>query len=113
MWHTPLRAALDGFVETALERVSGTVTVQLYKSVCQPVARTSPHTLYREDLATFGDDAVYDQKHAEGFIRLWGLPSEVHARVNGPSTGSVDEPADESRTLSRDRAAGSPAATGR
>jgi len=45
------------------------------------VARTSPFSLYREDLATFGEDAVYDQADATGFLRLWGLPTEVHGRV--------------------------------
>ncbi len=129
LWHAPLRTALDGFVEAALGRVSGAVTVQLYKGVCQPVARTSPYTLYREDLATFGDDAVYDHKHAEGFIRLWGLPTEVHARVNGPQVPAPEEPsvkpADERPDgaadprldggpmhRARNRAAGSPSAAG-
>jgi argininosuccinate synthase len=81
-WFSPLRQAFDGFVDVAQHTVTGTVRVKLLKGTCTVVGRTSPHSLYREDLATFGEDAVYNQKDAEGFIRLWGLPARVFAHVN-------------------------------
>ena len=81
-WFTPLRASLDAFVESSHRNVTGTVTVRLYRGSCLPVARTSPDSLYREDLATFGEDAVYDHADAGGFIRLWGLSSRVYAGVH-------------------------------
>ncbi len=81
-WFSPLREALDGFFEVAQRTVTGTVRVKLYKGACTVVGRTSPLSLYRQDLATFGEDAVYDHKDAAGFIRLWGLPTRVFAEVN-------------------------------
>jgi argininosuccinate synthase len=81
-WYTPLRDAFDGFVETAQRTVTGAVRVKLFKGNCMVVGRTSPHSLYRQDLATFGADAVYDQQDAGGFIRLWGLPGRVFAQAN-------------------------------
>ena len=81
-WHAPLREALDGFLDAAARTVTGTVTLRLHRGSCAPVARSSPWSLYREELATFGEDAVYDQADAGGFIRLSGLPARVHARVH-------------------------------
>ncbi len=69
--------------------MTGTVTLRLYKGGCLPVARSAARSLYREELATFGDDAVYDQTDAAGFIRLWGLPTRVHAAVHGPAGAAV------------------------
>ncbi len=87
LWYSPLREALDGFLDEALATVSGEVTVRLYKGHAMAVARTSPHSLYREDLATFDADAVYDQADAAGFIRLWGLPSGIAHRVRQSAIG--------------------------
>jgi len=81
-WFSPLRQAFDGFVDAAQRTVTGTVRMKLFKGTCTVVGRASPHALYRQDLATFGEDAVYDQKDADGFIRLWGLPTRVFAQVN-------------------------------
>lgn len=81
-WYAPLRQAFDGFVDAAQRTVTGTVRVKLFKGACTVVGRTSPHSLYRQDLATFGADAVYNQQDAEGFIRLWGLPTRVFAQAN-------------------------------
>ena len=81
LWYSPLREALDAFMVSVHETTTGEVTVRLYKGMAQPVARTSPHSLYREDLATFDEDAVYDQADAGGFIRLWGLPPSIAART--------------------------------
>ncbi|MCS7234613.1 MAG: argininosuccinate synthase [Armatimonadota bacterium] len=81
-WYSPLRAALDGFLEVSHRWVTGTVTVKLFKGSCVAVARSSPYSLYRHDLATFGEDAAYDQKDAEGFIHLFGLPTRVFTGVH-------------------------------
>ncbi len=95
-WHSPLREALDAFLVSSHRRVSGTVTMRLFKGSCLAVGRASPWSLYREDLATFGEDAVYDQGDAAGFIGLWSLPTHVWARVHDPqgldsSPGSAGE----------------------
>ncbi len=90
LWFSPLRQAFDAFLEKAHETVSGTVTVRLFKGSATPVARASRHSLYREDLATFGPDAVYDQADAAGFIRLWGLPSGIAHRVRETSGSMRD-----------------------
>jgi len=81
-WFTPLRTALDTFVESTQTRVTGTVRLKLYKGNIVPVGRKSPFSLYREDLATFAEDAVYNQKEAEGFINLFGLPGKVEALLH-------------------------------
>jgi len=78
-WFTPLRLAMDAFVDATQERVTGAVRLKLYKGNAIVAGRKSPYSLYREDLATFGEDAVYNQKEAEGFINLFGLPSKVEA----------------------------------
>jgi argininosuccinate synthase len=81
-WFSPLRQAFDGFVSSAQGVVTGTARLRLFKGTCVPVGRRSPNSLYREDLATFGEDAVYNQKDAEGFINLWALPGQVFAATN-------------------------------
>ncbi len=90
LWFSPLRESLDAFLGSVHEAVTGTVTLRLYKGSALPVARTSPFTLYREDLATFEEDAVYDQADAGGFIRLWGLPGEVAARARTSARAAVE-----------------------
>ena len=81
-WFTPLREALDAFVRQTQETVTGTVRLKLYKGSCTVVGRKSPHSLYREDYATFGEEDVYDQADAEGFINLFGLPLKVKALLD-------------------------------
>jgi argininosuccinate synthase len=81
-WFTPLREALDAFVRQTQETVTGTVRLKLYKGSCTVVGRKSPHSLYREDYATFGAEDVYDQEDAEGFINLFGLPLKVKALLD-------------------------------
>lgn len=78
-WFTPLRAHYDAFVRSTQVNVTGEVRVKLYKGQASAVGRRSSFSLYREDLATFGEDAVYNQQDAEGFIRLYGLPLKVQA----------------------------------
>jgi argininosuccinate synthase len=80
-WFTPLREHFDAFVKSTQVNVTGEVRLLLYKGNVIIVGRRSPHSLYREDLATFGEDTVYNQKDAEGFIRLYGLPLKVHALI--------------------------------
>ncbi|RKY78512.1 argininosuccinate synthase [candidate division KSB1 bacterium] len=81
-WFSPLREALDKFVDQTQQRVTGTVRLKLYKGNCIPVARKSPYSLYREELATFGQDQVYNQRDADGFINLFGLPLKIQGIIN-------------------------------
>jgi len=75
-----LREALDAFVENTQRDVTGTVTLSLYKGNVSVVSRHSENSLYRTDLSSFTMDDSYDQKDAEGFIRILGLPSRSRAR---------------------------------
>ncbi len=82
-WYTPLREALDAFMESTQNHLTGTVRLKLYKGSVTPAGVKSPYSLYREDLATFSQDEVYDQKKAEGFIDLFGLSMKVASEVHG------------------------------
>ncbi len=82
-WFTPLKEALDAFVDTTQRPVTGDVRLKLYKGNCIVTGRRSPHSLYREDFATFGEEDVYDQRDAAGFINLFGLPLKVRALIEG------------------------------
>ena len=77
-WFSPVREALSAFADEANKYVTGTVKLKLYKGNIIPAGMTSPYTLYSENLATF-DESDYDQKDAQGFINLWGLPTKVQA----------------------------------
>jgi argininosuccinate synthase len=79
VWFAPIREALDAFINVTQKYVTGTVTVSLYKGNIKVVSRKAKHPLYWEELATFDKDAVYNQKDAEGFINLFGLPTKVQA----------------------------------
>jgi argininosuccinate synthase len=81
LWFTPLREALDAFVETTQQNLTGTVTLSLYKGNVSIVSRKSEYSLYRTDLSSFTMGATYDQKDAEGFIRILGLPSRCRAQT--------------------------------
>jgi len=81
-WFHPLRVALQAFIDQTQLHVSGTVRLKLYKGSVIVAGRTSPYSLYREDFATFGQEDVYDQSDAEGFIHLFGLPMKVNALLN-------------------------------
>ncbi len=80
-WFTPLRAALDAFVDSTQQRVTGTVRLKVYKGQVTVAGRRSPYSLYDQELATFGADSVYKQSDAAGFISLFGLPVTVQARL--------------------------------
>ena len=78
-WYTPLREAMSAFVDKTQETVSGTVRLKLYKGNVIPAGVKSPYSLYSEELATFSEDEVYDQKDSAGFINLFGLPLKMRA----------------------------------
>ena len=79
LWFNPLREALDAFIDVTQKYVTGSVTVKLYKGNMQVVSRKAKQPLYWEELATFDKDEIYNQKDAEGFINLFGLPTKVQA----------------------------------
>ncbi|MBQ4345903.1 MAG: argininosuccinate synthase, partial [Oscillospiraceae bacterium] len=81
-WFTPLREALDAFVDKTQENVNGTVKLKLYKGNIITAGLTSPDTLYDEEVATFDEDEVYDQADSAGFINLFGLPIKVKAKLD-------------------------------
>jgi len=81
LWYTPLREALSAFVDSTQETVTGTVRMKLYKGNCTPAGAKSPYSLYDEDIATFAEDEVYNQKDSAGFINLFGLPLKVRAMM--------------------------------
>jgi argininosuccinate synthase len=81
LWFTPLREALDAFVESTQKNMTGTVTLSLYKGNVSVVSRESEYSLYRTDLSSFTMGNEYDQKDAAGFIRILGLPSRSRARM--------------------------------
>jgi len=81
-WFTPLREALSAFVDKTQERVNGKVKLKLYKGNIIKAGVWSDYSLYSEEIATFGEDDVYDQSDAKGFINLFGLPIKVQAQVD-------------------------------
>ncbi len=80
-WYTPLREALSAFVSKTQEHVTGKVRIKLYKGNMIKAGAWSDWSLYSEEIATFGEDNVYDQKDSKGFVNLWGLPISVQAAV--------------------------------
>lgn len=80
MWYSPLKEALDGFVETTQKLVTGDVRLRFFKGSCVTVGRRSPYSLYDYNLATYDEADTFDHKAAKGFIDLWGLPTKVWAR---------------------------------
>ena len=80
-WFTPLREGLSAFVDKTQETCTGTVRMKLYKGNCMPAGAKSPYTLHDMEIATFEADEVYNQKDAEGFINLVGLPIKVRAQM--------------------------------
>jgi argininosuccinate synthase len=101
MWFSPLREALDAFASATQGPVTGTVRLKLYKGNIIPVGRKSEFSLYREDFATFGQEDVYDQSDAEGFIHLYGLPLKVRALNKLPVSG-LDMPKPDYSRFKRD-----------
>jgi argininosuccinate synthase len=90
-WFHPARAALDALFAAATRFVTGEVRVRLHKGSATALAATSPHSLFSEDLATFGQSARFDHADSHGFVKLYGLPGAVAAKVQGaPGGGRTD-----------------------
>jgi argininosuccinate synthase len=83
LWFSPLRTALDGFVDATQSVVNGSVTLKLYKGNITVAARTSPNSLYDTGLATYTTEDVFDHRASEGFIKIFSLPLKTYHRVNG------------------------------
>ncbi len=87
LWFSPLRSALDAFINETQKSVSGTVTVKLFKGSVSVGGRSSPHSLYNPQLATYTEEDTFDHKASEGFITIYGLPVktyyQVHTKTNG------------------------------
>ncbi|MBY7025475.1 MULTISPECIES: argininosuccinate synthase [Clostridium] len=81
LWFTPLREALSEFIKKTQETVTGEIKLKLYKGNIVNAGMTSPYSLYSEEYATFGEDAVYNQNDSAGFITLYGLPTVVKAKM--------------------------------
>ncbi|MGE3174037.1 MAG: argininosuccinate synthase [Planctomycetota bacterium] len=84
-WFHPARTALDALFLDATKHVTGEVRVRLFKGTATAVSATSPHSLYSDDLATFGHSAAFDHADSYGFVKLYGLPGAVAAKVQGAS----------------------------
>ncbi len=74
LWYTPLKEALDKFIDETQKNVSGVVRLKLHKGNCAVAGRKSPNSLYKKELATYEEGDVFDQSLAKGFIEIWGLP---------------------------------------
>jgi argininosuccinate synthase len=87
LWFSPLRAALDAFVDSTQRHVTGEVRLAFSPGTCTVVGRRSDASLYDLSLATYGSEDAFDQRHAEGFVKLWGLPLKVwSAKQGGPES---------------------------
>ena len=74
LWYSPLKEALDSFVDSTQKHVSGSIRLKLFKGSCVAMARKSPYSLYKKELATYSKEDKFNQKLAEGFIKIWGMP---------------------------------------
>ena len=83
LWYAPLKGALDAFINTSQRFVNGEVRMTLFKGSAQVAGRRSPNGLYDHDLATYDASDRFDHTQAEGFVKLWGLPTKVWARKQG------------------------------
>jgi argininosuccinate synthase len=94
LWFTPLKTALDAFVDDTQRTVAGSVRLKLYRGSSTVAGRTAPHALYNKDLATYDPNSTFDEAAAAGFITLWGLPARQWAAVNGTHRNSrlLDQP---------------------
>lgn len=82
LWFSPLKSSLEAFIEDTQKVVTGTIRVKLHKGHYSVVGRKSAYSLYNEELATYLKGDMFDHQAAEGFIKLWGLPTKVHAEVH-------------------------------
>jgi len=89
LWFTPLREALDAFVSSTQDRVTGDVSVKLFKGTATVVGRASPYSLYDHALATYSQGDRFRQSMAEGFIYVWGLPARTWAAAGAKAPAST------------------------
>jgi len=82
LWFNPATKALIAYLDETQKVVNGIVKIKLYKGLATPVGRKSTNSLYSEKLATYTAADEFDQAAAVGFIKLWGLPTQVNAQVN-------------------------------
>jgi argininosuccinate synthase len=82
-WFSPLRAAIDAYVDETQAHVSGEVRLRFEPGACTVVGRRSPYSLYDLSLATYGSGDAFDHRHAEGYVRLYGLPLKVWSATQG------------------------------
>lgn len=90
LWFSDLKNALDAFVDTTQSAVSGTVKLKLYKGTCVVVQSKSAYSLYNEAYVTFGEDDVYNQHDAEGFINLFTLPLKIKSMMTGNGLEKIE-----------------------
>jgi len=83
LWFSPLRSALDAFIEETQRHVTGEVRLRFSAGTCDVVGRQAPKGLYDLELATYGVEDAFDQRHAAGFVKLWGLPLKVWSERQG------------------------------
>jgi argininosuccinate synthase len=81
LWYTPLKEAIDRFVDYTQKKVEGTVKLKLFKGTVSVTGRKSPNSLYKKELATYGKGDKFDQSLAKGFIELFGLPYRKGLRI--------------------------------
>ncbi len=101
-WYTPLREAMQAFIDNTQQTVTGWAKIKLYKGNAILVGRSSKESLYREDFATFGQEDVYDQSDAVGFITLFGLPMKVKAMMEVSDGGKTRYAAPDYSKFKRD-----------
>lgn len=89
LWYSPLKNALEAFINETQKVVSGTTRLKLHKGNHDVVARQSEHSLYNEELSTYNKNDAFDHDAAVGFIKLWGLPTKVHAEVHNKKKQGV------------------------
>ena len=89
LWYTPLREALDAFVGSTQERVTGDVSVKLFKGAATVTGRASPYSLYNHALATYSQGDRFRQSMAEGFIYVWGLPARTWAAAGATTPAKI------------------------
>jgi argininosuccinate synthase len=82
LWYSPLRDALDAFIQKTQERVTGVIRMRLHKGQAVCVGRISPYSLYDTTLSTYGEEDQFDHRAAEGFIYVWGLPTRIWSRIH-------------------------------
>ena len=74
LWYSPLKDALDAFINSTQKKITGSIRLKLSKGTCVAVGRRSPNSLYKKELSTYGKEDKFDQKLADGFIKIWGMP---------------------------------------